>query len=371
MSGNRLHSYTYFTIVISKHLFPQIRAFMQLGKNAGKSSISVAVDVATNMMMQKGITPKFTLDELRDNITQYNCGTRGQSRRFHQLDRELNWHGSTVALKVPVIHLSVFPEDVQQALINTVSNQSPSTGSSLISGTTSGTLSLAGTTDRNATLAPMDIGTGGGISSPMVIDTDTNPTPNTGDVPPPTDTNPTPNTGDVPPPTDIDPTANTGDVLPPTNINPPANNGDVHPPADINPPPNTGDVPPPTDIDPTANTGDVLPPTNINPPANNGDVHPPADINPPPNTGDVHPPADFNPPPSKTGNVSSPIHSDPPPANTRNSSNPSPKDANGNAGKGECGGGARRARKRAADSLFDSLHQGFQPCRSRKQSEIQ
>lgn len=40
-----------------------MRAFLQLGKNAGKPSISVAVDVATDLMTRNGITPKFTLDE--------------------------------------------------------------------------------------------------------------------------------------------------------------------------------------------------------------------------------------------------------------------------------------------------------------------
>ena len=74
------------------------------------------MDVAAGLMLKKGITPKFTLDDLRDNITQYNCGARAQSRRFHQLDRELEWCGDTVALKVPEIHLSVFPEDVRQTL---------------------------------------------------------------------------------------------------------------------------------------------------------------------------------------------------------------------------------------------------------------
>ena len=86
------------------HMHTQVRAFLQLGKCSGAPSISVA---ATTLMIKKGITPKFTLDDLRDNITLYSCGSRGQSRRFHQLDRELKWHGSTLALKVPVINLKV------------------------------------------------------------------------------------------------------------------------------------------------------------------------------------------------------------------------------------------------------------------------
>ena len=87
----------------------QVRAFLQFGKNAGKDSNSVAVDVATDLMMKKGITPKFTLDELRDNISEHKCGARGQSCKFHQLDLDSN--GATVQLKVPVIYLSVFPKD--------------------------------------------------------------------------------------------------------------------------------------------------------------------------------------------------------------------------------------------------------------------
>ena len=64
------------------------------------------------------------------HITQYNCGIRGQSCKFHQLDWELNWHGSTISLKVLVVQLSVFPEDIQQALVSILS-----TNSSLVSGT--------------------------------------------------------------------------------------------------------------------------------------------------------------------------------------------------------------------------------------------
>ena len=46
----------------------------------------MAVDVAAQLMKNKGITPKFTLIELRDNITEHDCGHRGQSRKFNQLD---------------------------------------------------------------------------------------------------------------------------------------------------------------------------------------------------------------------------------------------------------------------------------------------
>ena len=72
----------------------------------------MADDVSTSLIVKKAITHKFMLDELRDNITLYSCGSRGQSRRFHQLDRELEWNGSTLALKVPVVNLQLFPADV-------------------------------------------------------------------------------------------------------------------------------------------------------------------------------------------------------------------------------------------------------------------
>ena len=55
----------------------QVHAFLQLGKNAGKDSICVAVDVATELMQKKGITPKFTSDELRDMISQTKCHHKG------------------------------------------------------------------------------------------------------------------------------------------------------------------------------------------------------------------------------------------------------------------------------------------------------
>ena len=90
-----------------------MRSFLQLGTNDRKESISLAVDVATNLMRRKSITPKFTIDELRDCITTFKCGSRVQSRRFHQLDCDFMWTGLTVSLKVPVIHLHVFPTDVR------------------------------------------------------------------------------------------------------------------------------------------------------------------------------------------------------------------------------------------------------------------
>ena len=94
----------------------QVRAFLQLGKNDGKNSIAIAVDVAIKLMRQNGLTPKFTVEELRDNITQQSCGVRGQGRKFNQLDSNLIWTGKTIQLKVPVIHLSVFCNEDHLAL---------------------------------------------------------------------------------------------------------------------------------------------------------------------------------------------------------------------------------------------------------------
>ena len=50
--------------------YMQVRTFLQLGKNAGKDSIRVAVNVATDLMKKKGITTKFTADDLRDMVSQ-------------------------------------------------------------------------------------------------------------------------------------------------------------------------------------------------------------------------------------------------------------------------------------------------------------
>ena len=58
-------------------------------------------------MKRKGITPKFSISELRDMIPT-NHGVTSQSRSFHELDRDLVWDGSTVNIKVPVVHLDVF-----------------------------------------------------------------------------------------------------------------------------------------------------------------------------------------------------------------------------------------------------------------------
>lgn len=97
--------------------FLQIRSFLQVEKLEGKNSISIAVEVVSKLMTAKGLTVKFTLEELRDNIAENKCGTKAQSRKFYQLDQYGKWNGETHALKVPVDHLDVFPKDIQTDLI--------------------------------------------------------------------------------------------------------------------------------------------------------------------------------------------------------------------------------------------------------------
>ena len=89
---------------------------MQLGKNDGKNSIAIAVDVATGLMKKYNLTPKFTLEELQDKVSHQKCGLRGQSRRFYQLNKDFAWTGKKVQLKVPVVQLAVFTEEDHLAL---------------------------------------------------------------------------------------------------------------------------------------------------------------------------------------------------------------------------------------------------------------
>ena len=70
---------------------------------AGKDSVGATVNVATCLMDKKGITPKFTTDELRDKISHCKCVVRIQSCIFHQLDRNLEWTGDTISIETPVI----------------------------------------------------------------------------------------------------------------------------------------------------------------------------------------------------------------------------------------------------------------------------
>lgn len=75
------------------------------------------MEVASKLMTVKGLTIKFTQEELRDSITEDKCGTKAQSRKFYQLDQYGKWNGETHALKVPVVHLDVFSKDIQADLI--------------------------------------------------------------------------------------------------------------------------------------------------------------------------------------------------------------------------------------------------------------
>jgi hypothetical protein len=77
-------------------------------------------------MIKNNITPKFTLEGLRDNITSYKCGSRGQSRRFHKLDKDYAWTGEMISLKVPVVHLSIFPDEIGKSLARSKRTHGPS-----------------------------------------------------------------------------------------------------------------------------------------------------------------------------------------------------------------------------------------------------
>jgi hypothetical protein len=74
------------------------------------------------MMVKMSVTPKFTVEELRDNITQQKCGLRGQSRRFYQLNKDFKWTGALISAKVPIVHLRVFPQDLQCAITKSMLN---------------------------------------------------------------------------------------------------------------------------------------------------------------------------------------------------------------------------------------------------------
>lgn len=67
-------------------------------------------------MKRYGMTPKFTAQDLKDNISQMECGVRAQSRTFHKLTDDFQWTGETANHKVPVMHLSVFPLEIQNDL---------------------------------------------------------------------------------------------------------------------------------------------------------------------------------------------------------------------------------------------------------------
>ena len=75
------------------------------------------MEIVSKLMVVNGLTVKFTQEELRDNISEKNCGTKAQSRKFNQLNEHWKWNGNTHALKVPIVHLDVFAKDIQIELI--------------------------------------------------------------------------------------------------------------------------------------------------------------------------------------------------------------------------------------------------------------
>ncbi len=75
------------------------------------------------LMKNKGITPMFTLIELRDNITEHDCEHRGQSRKFNLIDWNLKFSGAKVSLKVLVIHLHIFKR--RSNALSSVQSQAP------------------------------------------------------------------------------------------------------------------------------------------------------------------------------------------------------------------------------------------------------
>ena len=88
---------------------------MQLGTQAGEESIAVALNVAISLMQRKGITPKFSTSEFRDNIPP-GRGVKSQSRVFNKLDKDLTWTGAVISIKVPVVQLKVFAHDTATKL---------------------------------------------------------------------------------------------------------------------------------------------------------------------------------------------------------------------------------------------------------------
>lgn len=69
-----------------------------------------------NLMVKKGITLKFTLEEVRDKITANQCGFRGQSRRFHKLDDNDERTGTIRVNQSPGNIFACFPDKVSALL---------------------------------------------------------------------------------------------------------------------------------------------------------------------------------------------------------------------------------------------------------------
>ena len=102
--------YTY--MITRLYIYSQAPAFLQLGKQNRKESVAIAVDVAKSLMLVKHITPTFTVSELRDYISNGKCGVRSQSHSFYTLTSDHTWTGDSCAIKVPVVHLDVFPREL-------------------------------------------------------------------------------------------------------------------------------------------------------------------------------------------------------------------------------------------------------------------
>ena len=94
----------------------QVCQFLQLGKQNGKPSVAIAVDICARLMQRAGMTAKFGLADLRDNISADKCGVRAQVRTFFQLEENGVWLGEVCRIKVPVVHLSAFPDLVAKTL---------------------------------------------------------------------------------------------------------------------------------------------------------------------------------------------------------------------------------------------------------------
>ena len=73
-----------------------IQSFLQIGKTGGKDSISIAVEVASKLIIVQGLTLKFTQEELRGSSTENKCGTTAQSHKFYQLDQYRKWNGEVI-----------------------------------------------------------------------------------------------------------------------------------------------------------------------------------------------------------------------------------------------------------------------------------
>ena len=99
------NQWKFHCIYFCAHIYTGLSIFAS--RKTWRAGISVAVDVASNLMMKR-VVIKFTLEELRDNISKHQCGCRGQSWKFNSLNKNLKWKKEFKHLKVPVINLNAF-----------------------------------------------------------------------------------------------------------------------------------------------------------------------------------------------------------------------------------------------------------------------